>query len=146
MMNIDDSILTSCLFFTSNRFARSMTKMAEDAFAKADLSPTYSYVLVVVHQYPGITQKELCDKLSIAPSTSTRFIDKLEEKNLVERKSEWKETHIFLTEEGKALYKELNQYFEQLYGQYASILGKEHSEQLTKLLHESSEMLKKGKL
>lgn len=144
-MNINDSILSSCLFFTSNRFARSMTKMAEDAFAKAGLTPTYSYVLVVIHQYPGITQKELSDKLSIAPSTSTRFIDKLEEKQLVQRKSEWKETHIFLTDEGKSLYQELNQYFEQLYGQYVSLLGKEHSEQLTKLLHESSEILKKGK-
>ncbi|MGG3510140.1 MarR family transcriptional regulator [Paenibacillus lautus] len=143
-MNIDDSILSSCLFFTSNRFARSMTKMAEEAFVKAGLSPTYSYVLVVIHQYPGITQKELSDKLSIAPSTSTRFIDKLEEKQLVLRQSEWKETHIFLTDEGKLLYQELNQYFEQLYGQYVSLLGKEHSEQLTKLLHESSEILKKG--
>lgn len=143
-MNIDDSILSSCLFFTSNRFARSMTKMAEDTFAKAGLTPTYSYVLVVIHQYPGITQKELSDKLSIAPSTSTRFIDKLEEKQLVQRKSEWKETHIFLTDEGKSLYQELNLYFEQLYGQYVSLLGKEHSEQLTKLLHESSEILKKG--
>ena len=26
-----------------------------------------------MYQYPGITQKEICDKLSIAPSTSTRF-------------------------------------------------------------------------
>ncbi|RAR45643.1 MarR family winged helix-turn-helix transcriptional regulator [Paenibacillus sp. MDMC362] len=143
-MNIDDSILSSCLFFTSNRFARSMTKMAEDAFAKAGLSPSYFYVLVVIHQYPGITQKELSDKLSIAPSTSTRFIDKLEEKQLVQRKSEWKETHVFLTDEGKSLYQELNQYFEQLNGQYVSLLGKEHSEQLTKLLHESSEILKRG--
>ena len=99
-MKIDESILSMCLYFTSNRFARYMTKIAEEAFAKINLSPTYVYLLVVVNQYPGITQKELCEKLSIAPSTSTRFIDKLEKQNLVYRHFDWKETHIHLTEKG----------------------------------------------
>lgn len=101
-MKIDDSILSLCLFFTSNRFSRYMTKIADDVFAKTNLSPSYIYLLIVVYQYPGITQKELCDKLSIAPSTSTRFINKLEKLNLVYRRLDWKETHIHLSE------KELN--------------------------------------
>lgn len=79
-----------------------MTKIADDVFSKTNLSPSYIYLLIVVYQYPGITQKELCDKLSIAPSTSTRFINKLEKLNLVYRRLDWKETHIHLSE------KELN--------------------------------------
>ena len=78
-MNIDDSILSSCLFYVKS-VCTFHDQDGGGCFCKAGLSPTYSYVLVVIHQYPGITQKELSDKLSIAPSTSTRFIDKLEEK------------------------------------------------------------------
>lgn len=33
-MERDESILSICLYFTSNRFARYMTKIAEEAFAE----------------------------------------------------------------------------------------------------------------
>ncbi len=32
-MKVDESILSMCLYFTSNRFARHMTKIAEDVFS-----------------------------------------------------------------------------------------------------------------
>ncbi|MGE6628967.1 hypothetical protein [Bacillus sp. NPDC077027] len=54
-MKIDDSILSLCLFYTSNRFARYMTKMAEDASKETDLSPTYIYLLIVIQLSPGMT-------------------------------------------------------------------------------------------
>lgn len=144
-MKIDDSILTLCLFFTSNRFSRYMTKIAEDAFAETNLSPSYIYLLIVVYQYPGITQKELCDKLSIAPSTSTRFINKLEKLNLVYRRLEWKETHIHLSEKGVELCEKMDEYFDELHKRYTSILGEEKSHELAKALYESSEIIKKEK-
>ncbi|MBJ8193257.1 MarR family transcriptional regulator, partial [Bacillus cereus] len=89
---------------------------------------------------PGITQKELCDKLSIAPSTSTRFINKLEGLNLVSRRPEWKETHIHLTDEGVQLCEKIDTCFEKLTKEYMGILGEENSLSLTKALHDSSEL------
>lgn len=145
-MKIDESILSMCLYFTSNRFARYMTKIAEGVFEKINLSPTYVYLLVVVNQYPGITQKELCEKLSIAPSTSTRFIDKLEKLNLVYRRLEWKETHIHLTEKGIQLSKEIDECFDEFHKQYTSILGEERSHDLAKALYESNEVFKKERI
>ncbi|WP_428911836.1 MarR family winged helix-turn-helix transcriptional regulator [Niallia sp. Krafla_26] len=142
-MKINESILSMCLYFTSNRFARYMTKMAEEVFEKLQLSPTYVYLLVIVNQYPGITQKELCEKLSIAPSTSTRFIDKLEKLELVYRRLEWKETNIHLTEKGIVLCEEIDECFDEFYKQYTSILGEENNHVLAKALYESSEILKK---
>lgn len=144
-MKIDESILSMCLYFTSNRFARYMTRIAEEAFAKINLSPAYVYLLVVVNQYPGITQKTLCEKLSIAPSTSTRFIDKLEKQNLVYRRLEWKETHIHLTEKGIQLTEEIDECFEEFRKQYTAILGEERSHDLAKALYESNEVFKKEK-
>jgi DNA-binding MarR family transcriptional regulator len=144
-VKIDDSILSLCLFFTSNRFSRYMTKIAEDVFSETNLSPSYIYLLIVVYQYPGITQKELCDKLSIAPSTSTRFINKLEKLNLVYRRSEWKETHIHLSEKGVELCEKMDECFDELHKRYTSILGEEKSHELAKILYESSEIIKKEK-
>lgn len=123
-----------------------MTRIAEQVFKKIDLSPSYAYLLVVVHQYPGITQKDLSDKLSIAPSTSTRFIDKLEKLNIVYRKLDWKETHIYLTEKGIMLGEEIDERFDELNKQYTSILGEEKSSDLAKVLSESNEILKKENL
>lgn len=145
-MKIDESILSMCLYFTSNRFARYMTKFAEEAFAKINLSPTYVYLLVIVNQYPGITQKELCEKLSIAPSTSTRFIDKLEKLDLVYRRLEWRETHIHLTEKGMQLTEEIDECFHEFRKLYTSILGEEKSDALAKALYDANEILKKEKI
>ncbi len=144
-MKIDESISSMCLYFTSNRFARYMTKIAEEAFAKIELSPAYVYLLIIVNQYPGINQKELCEKLSIAPSTSTRFIDKLEKLNLVYRQLEWKETHIHLTEKGMQLTEEIDGCFDEFRKQYTSILGEEQSDALAKALYDANEVLKKEK-
>jgi hypothetical protein len=38
-----------------------MNKMAEEEFAPIGHSPTYAFLLMTVHAYPGITQKELSE-------------------------------------------------------------------------------------
>lgn len=139
----DESILSICLYFTSNRFARYMTKIAEEAFAETNLSPNYIYLLIIVYQNPGITQKEICDKISIAPSTSTRFIDKLEKLDLVYRRLEWKNTHIHLTKKGVEFCEKVDKCFDKLDKRYKSILGKEKSYELAGHLYESCEIMKR---
>ena len=95
MNNEEEQILIHCLYFTASRFARNITKLAEKTFDFGDVAPSYLYMIMIVKFHPDITQKELCHKLSIAPSTSTRFIDKLEKQKLVTRKVNGKHTYIF---------------------------------------------------
>lgn len=90
MNNEEEQILIHCLYFTASRFARNITKLAEKTFDFGDVAPSYLYMIMIVKFHPDITQKELCHKLSIAPSTSTRFIDKLEKLKLVVKK--WMES------------------------------------------------------
>ncbi|WML43425.1 MarR family transcriptional regulator [Neobacillus sp. PS3-40] len=142
-MNEEEQVLMHCLYFTANRFSRNMTKLAEKTFDFGDLAPSYLYLIMIVKFHPEITQKELCHKLSIAPSTSTRFIDKLEKQKLVIRKVNGKQTYISLTEEGEKVYKQFRNSLKELFTGYSQILGREFSMDLSKMLHEASNKLEK---
>jgi DNA-binding MarR family transcriptional regulator len=144
-MHEEEQVLIHCLYFTANRFARNMTKMAESTFNIGELAPSYLYMIMTVKFHPGITQKELCHKLSIAPSTSTRFIDKLEKQKLVVRKSSGKETFISLTEDGEKVYAQFRVSLKELFDDYSDVLGREFSMDLSKMLHEASNKLEKEK-
>lgn len=140
-MNEEEQVLMHCLYFTASRFARNITKLAERTFDFGNLAPSYFYMIMIVKFHPGITQKELCHKLSIAPSTSTRFIDKLEGLKLVIRKIDGKQTFISLTEEGENVYLKFRSSLKDLFEGYSQILGREFSLDLSKMLHEASNKL-----
>ncbi|QWU16154.1 DNA-binding transcriptional regulator, MarR family [Paenibacillus sophorae] len=140
-MNEEEQVLIHCLYFTASRFARNITKLAERTFDFGNLAPSYFYMIMIVKFHPEITQKELCHKLSIAPSTSTRFIDKLESLKLVTRKMSGKQTYISLTEEGEKVYHQFRNSLKDLFAGYSQILGSEFSLDLSKMLHEASNKL-----
>lgn len=140
---MDDSFLTSCLFFTANRLSRAITKMAEEEFAPTGLTPMYGYLVRLVNGAPGISQKELSEKLSVAPSTLTRFVDKLEMKKLVERKVQGKTVLVYPTPKGQELEESIRQASKNLRRKYEAILGEEVSEQLSKVIVSSSDQLER---
>ncbi|QQZ08374.1 MarR family winged helix-turn-helix transcriptional regulator [Heyndrickxia vini] len=137
-------LLNNCLYFTASRFARQMEKLAEEAFSSMDIPPSYAYLIITINDYPGISQKELCKKLSIAPSTSTRFIDKLVKNKFVERKRNGKHILIYLTEEGTSLCNEIYENLNKIYLRHLEILDKNHSQQLIHLLRKASELMEKN--
>lgn len=139
----DETFLHNCLYFTTNRLSRAITRMADEAFATTGLTPAYGYLIRLVIGTPGITQKELSEKLYITPSTLTRFIDKLAGKQLVERKVQGKTVLVYPTDKGKELEPSLREASKQLKVKYDAILGKELAEQLTHDLEKSSEQLEK---
>jgi len=144
-MKNDESVLAKCLFFTSNRLSNIMRKVADEAFSNLDIASSYVYLLVVVNQYDGITQSELSQKLDIAASTSTRFVDKLVSQGILRKEYDWKTAHIYLTDKGKDVCEQIDDCFENLYKCYASILGEDVSNNLAKEMWEVSETLaKKG--
>lgn len=140
---MDDRFLQNCLFFTTNRLSRAITKMAEEEFASTGLTPMYGYLILLVNGTPGISQKELSQKLSITASTLTRFIDKLEIKKLVERKVHGKTVLVYPTAKGKELEGTIRGMSKNLHLRYEAILGKEVSEKLNKEIHLTSEQLDK---
>lgn len=128
-----EHLFNQCLYFTVSKLSRAITKMAEEEFAKTGLSPTYGFLLMTVNERPGISQNEICEVLQISPSTLTRFIDKLEGKGLVIRKSKGKNSFIYSTERGMEHQKEIEKAWKDLYERYSEILGYEEGEKLTEI-------------
>ena len=75
--------------------------MADEEFRITGLSPTYAFLLSILNEGDGITQKEIGEVLDVTPSTITRFIDKLENSGHLERRIEGKNSFIYSTEKGK---------------------------------------------
>ncbi|RED58619.1 MarR family winged helix-turn-helix transcriptional regulator [Cohnella lupini] len=140
---MDDSFLRTCLFFTSNRLSRAITKIAEEQFASTGLSPMYGYLILLVNGTPGITQKELAEKLSVTPSTLTRFIDKLEGRHLAERKVQGKTVLVYPTEKSKELEVTIRAASRKLKESYSAVLGLDDASKLSDDILASSELLEK---
>lgn len=138
-----EAFLHTCLYFTANRLSRAITRMADDAFATTGLAPGYGYVIRLSVAKPGITQKELSEKLYITPSTLTRFIDKLEAKQLVERKVQGKTVLVYPTDKGRELEPTIRAASKKLLESYQAILGNEAAAQLTLSMESTSEQLEK---
>ncbi len=122
---------SDCLYFTANHLARLMNKMAEEEFAPLGISPTYAFLLMAVYKQPNISQSELSNILHIAPSTTTRFVDKLEVKKLVERKSDGKLTLVNLTDKGIKIQEDIKVCWKNLNKRYSEILGDDVAKNIT---------------
>ncbi|MFD0714153.1 MarR family winged helix-turn-helix transcriptional regulator [Paenibacillus sp. GCM10027626] len=129
--NKDEAFLHNCMYFTANRLSRAITRIADEAFATTGLAPAYGYLIRLVIGTPGITQKELSEKLCITPSTLTRFVDKLEGKQLVLRQVQGKTVLVYPTDKGKELEPSLRAASRKLKEMYETVLGKELADRLT---------------
>jgi DNA-binding MarR family transcriptional regulator len=138
-----DHYFQNCLYFTTSTLTRAITKMAEEEFRTTGLSPTYAFLLMVLKDKPCISQKELGEILHMAPSTITRFIEKLANSGYVTSRTEGKRSLIDLTAKGTELMTSINQAWINLHKRYDDILGLEESKQFTKLVYETSRKLEK---
>lgn len=115
--------------------------MAEEEFTRVGVSPTYAFLMMLAYQYPGINQKELSEKLHIAPSTCTRFVDKLVSKGYMNRMTEGKQVLVTLTESGDALIPEIQKAWISLYARYTDMVGKEQCDLLSSLIYQSGNII-----
>ena len=130
-----------CLFFTSQALCRTMNRMAEEEFAPTGLAPSQTYLLMIVIDNPGITQKELGKHMQLAPSTITRFIDNLVRRKLVTKEADGKLVKVTATEAGKQMAPVIDKVWAQLYQRYSDVLGKEAGDDLAVRLDQAAKAL-----
>jgi DNA-binding MarR family transcriptional regulator len=129
------------MYFASNALARKMEKLANESWAKVDLSPSHAYLLMVAIEEPGVQPGTLAGELQLKPSTITRLIEKLEEKKLVVRVAEGKTTNVYATPKGRELLPMLKECLADFYQGYSHILGLEESARLVMNMNKLSDAL-----
>jgi len=74
---------------------------------------------------PGIGPGELAERLALAPSTVTRFVDALVARGLLTRTAEGRAARLAATPAGLALLKGVEKSWKRLHTAYSAILGPE---------------------
>lgn len=121
-----------CLYFNSNALARTVSRIWTDAYSQFDLSPPHAFLLRVVLAKPGLLPRELAEVLNLSRSTITRFLDSLEQRDLLIRKptaEDGRELQVYPTRTAKAMHKKLDSTGEDLTKLMGKIMGKEEVSQ-----------------
>ena len=111
--------MTTC---EPNDLCRQIHCIAQDLFNSAektlkpyDLTPEQLHPLKSMSANEGLTQRELGDLAGKTPANMTRLLDRLEAKELVERRNSTEDRRIslvFLTPKGLALVDEVKEIFD----------------------------------
>lgn len=140
-----DTYLHHCLYFTANSLARAVGQLAEKAFEGTGLSPAHGFCMMLVIERPGITQKELAQALHLAPSTVTRFLDRLQDRGFVVREAQGRLSRVSPTADGLALSEPMARAWKALYQRYSEILGEEAGQELTALADKAGRRLEQDR-
>ncbi|MCG8564297.1 MAG: MarR family transcriptional regulator, partial [Desulfobacterales bacterium] len=115
----------------ASAFSRQLLKLAENAFRPLKLSPAHASLLLQVYEMPGISPKDLSQKLHLTPSTITRFIDALVKRKLLRRKSKGKTIEIHPTDRSLKLRGDVAMAYKELVISYTEVLGMETARELS---------------
>ena len=81
-----------------------------------DICPTHAFLLIILQDEPeGMSVNKISETLTTAPSTVTRFVDKLVLKKYVERIKIGKQSFTKITEEGKDLMPKLYEAWDNIF-------------------------------
>jgi DNA-binding MarR family transcriptional regulator len=100
-----------CLYFNTTALARLLEREWSAAFAEMGLTPPQAFLLRLVLERPGLSQRELADAMTIARPTATRLLDGLAQRRLIKRRAgteDAREQHIHPTAAAEAIRIALN--------------------------------------
>ena len=136
-----EDLLHNCLFFTANSLARSISRLAEEEFGRLGLVPSHAFLLMLVIDRPGISQKDLAAQLHLAPSTVSRFVDVLAGRGLLEKRGLGKQVQAWPTAAGQAQLAPIQLAWGEIHRRYSAILGEEEGRSLARLTDEAQRRL-----
>lgn len=119
--------IKSCLYFTISRLFRVVNKVAEEAFSEMDICPTHAFLMILLQEEKeGLSVNQISEMLTIAPSTVTRFVDKLIVKGYVERIKVGKQSFTKITREGLKIMPEVFASWDKLFSGMENLVNDEN--------------------
>ena len=145
--NKTEKEISECLYFTISKMFRMINRIAEEAFEKIDICPTHAFLMMLLKEEKnGLSVNQISSSLAIAPSTVTRFVDKLVSKGYVVREKMGKNSFTKITEKGLNEIDEIYEAWRGITEKIEELVGdKTYLERTKKSFKEFVEMLGKDK-
>lgn len=128
----------------SNLFSREVTRHFDSYFEEYDLATSYVELLLILNTKSELSQNDLADEMKLAPSTITRFVNKLVKKGLVEKRKVGRTAVISLSKKGKNQLPALKTSFDSAIDDLENILSKKYVHTTKELLMHGANLLKES--
>jgi DNA-binding MarR family transcriptional regulator len=127
-----------------NSFSRDVTRLFDHYLKEFKLATPFVELLIHLQKEKKLSQKELSERMNLAPSTITRFINKLKKRGLVEKRMNGRMAYITLSEKGKTLIPSLAGAYQKAEETLQNKLGEKFVHTTEQLLIHGSEQLKRN--
>lgn len=128
-----------------NGFSRNLTSFFDDRLSSFGLATSYVELLIQLMDNEPSTQTEIAGGLDLAPSTVTRFIDKLISEGYVNRKRAGRSVSIELTETGRKKTSEMKKVYDDTVMELNEMMGGKYLDTVRKLLEFGNEEINKNR-
>lgn len=127
----------------ASSFSREVSSHFDSYFEEYDLATSYVELLLILYEGDELSQNDLADRLKLAPSTITRFVNKLVKKELVLKKKVGRTAVITLSGKGEDQLPILKDRFDEAVSDLESILSDKYVHTTKELLLHGANVLKK---
>jgi DNA-binding MarR family transcriptional regulator len=125
-----------------NSFSREVSRFFDDYFKEYQLATPYVELILLVYQNEKISQKKLGEEMNLAPSTITRFVDKLVKRGLFKKSKNGRLARISLSADGKKLVPYLSKGYEEALADLQKKLGEKYVHTTGQLLKHGADLMK----
>lgn len=125
----------------TNSISREITGFYDSYFKEYKLATSYIELLLMIEDYEKISQKVIVTKMNLAPSTITRFLNKLIKKGLVSKMMDGRISYVELSEQGKKDVPKMREKYEQADEDLKEILGARYVDTTKQLLIHGAALL-----
>lgn len=126
----------------ANSFSREISRHFDSYFEEYDLATSYVELMLILHNNEELSQNDLAEEMNLAPSTITRFINKLVKRSLVQKKKSGRTAVINLSKKGQALVPKLKDSFDRAMADLQNILSEKYVHTTKGLLLHGTRLLK----
>jgi DNA-binding MarR family transcriptional regulator len=126
-----------------NSFSRTLTAFFDEKLSKFNLATSYIELMILMKENDKVSQKEIAEQLSLAPSTITRFVDKLKKEGYLTKKRDGRNMTIELTEKGQKASSDMDREYRSAVDDIRGLMGDKYLETVGKLLNYGSDELEK---